>query len=121
MVAIMSTPDRKKVTIIETRLSNLRHGLRISWGELAEELQISRAMLTYIRNGDRGVSPSIEARIEELEVGVYKNATECTTIDNESSDNHFAEVKSLREQLKLSQEREKALLEIIKNLSRNGV
>lgn len=117
----MSTTDMKNVTNIETRLSNLRHCLRISWGELAEELGISRAMLTYLRSEQRNLSPAIAAKIKELESGVAKTTTEVSTNETKELCSNNTEIDSLREQLNQSLEREKALMEIIKNLTNNGV
>ena len=49
------------------RLETLRYSLGMEWGELAERLQISRAMIGFIRNGKRKASAALLLRISELE------------------------------------------------------
>ena len=64
------------------RLETLRYSLGLEWGELAERLGISRAMIGFIRNGKRKPSAALLLRISELEqkaggnpVAVANNAT----------------------------------------------
>ena len=52
---------------MEERLRNLRYSLGLEWGELAEKLEISRAMLNFVRKGDRKPSAALLLRITELE------------------------------------------------------
>ena len=49
------------------RLETLRYSLGLEWGELAERLKISRAMIGFIRNGKRKPSAALLLRISELE------------------------------------------------------
>ena len=49
------------------RLETLRYSLGLEWGELAEKLGISRAMIGFIRNGKRKPSAALLLRISELE------------------------------------------------------
>ena len=49
------------------RLETLRYSLGLEWGELAEKLQISRAMIGFIRNGQRKPSAALLLRISDLE------------------------------------------------------
>lgn len=55
---------------MEERLRNLRYGLGLEWGELAEKLEISRAMLNFVRKGERKPSAALLLRITELERAV---------------------------------------------------
>lgn len=52
---------------MEKRLETLRYSLGLEWGELAERLKISRAMIGFIRNGKRKPSAALLLRISELE------------------------------------------------------
>lgn len=58
------------------RLENLRQALTLNWGELAAKLEISRAMLDFIRTGARNPSPKILRKIElaEIEAGLKSEA-----------------------------------------------
>ena len=55
------------------RLEQLRFALGLEWGELAEKLDISRAMLGFIRRGDRKPSAKLALKIRMLEKGVCSN------------------------------------------------
>lgn len=59
---------------MEKRLETLRYSLGLEWGELAERLQISRAMIGFIRNGKRKPSAALLLRISELEQQAGGNA-----------------------------------------------
>ena len=52
---------------MEKRLETLRYSLGLEWGELAERLGISRAMIGFIRNGKRKPSAALLLRISDLE------------------------------------------------------
>ena len=52
---------------MNTRLETLRYSLGLEWGELAERLNISRAMIGFSRNGKRKPSAALLMRISELE------------------------------------------------------
>ena len=52
---------------MEERFQLLRQTLRLEWGELAEQLQISRSMLDFVRKGQRNMSFKALNRLEELE------------------------------------------------------
>jgi transcriptional regulator with XRE-family HTH domain len=52
---------------VGTRLEGLKESLTLTWGELSKRLQISRAMLDFMRTGDRHPSPKMLRRIMELE------------------------------------------------------
>lgn len=39
----------------------------LTWGELSERLQVSRAMLDFVRTGKRNPSPKLRRRIANLE------------------------------------------------------
>lgn len=52
---------------MQNRLETLRYSLGLEWGELAERLGISRAMIGFIRNGKRKPSAALLLRISELE------------------------------------------------------
>lgn len=52
---------------MDKRLETLRYSLGLEWGELAERLKISRAMIGFIRNGKRKPSAALLLRISELE------------------------------------------------------
>ena len=49
------------------RLETLRYSLGLEWGELAARLEISRAMIGFIRNGKRKPSAALLKRISDLE------------------------------------------------------
>ena len=65
------------------RLESLRFSLGLEWGELAEKLGISRAMLGFIRKGDRKPSAKLSLRITQLEQTISSNtvATNSSNID----------------------------------------
>ena len=65
------------------RLENLRFALGLEWGELADELGISRAMLGFIRKGDRKPSAKLSLKITKLEQTISSNpvAIESSGID----------------------------------------
>lgn len=65
---------------MEKRLETLRYSLGLEWGELAERLKISRAMIGFIRNGKRKPSAALLLRISELEQQACGNPV-ATTID----------------------------------------
>ncbi len=52
------------------RLEKLRYALGLEWGELAEKLGIGRAMLGFIRKGDRKPSAALMRRIADLEASI---------------------------------------------------
>ena len=52
---------------IDRRMIGLRWALGLSWGELAGRLGISRAMLGFIRKGNRAAGVKLMARLEALE------------------------------------------------------
>ena len=52
---------------MQKRLETLRYSLGLEWGQLAEQLKISRAMIGFIRNGQRKPSAALLMRISELE------------------------------------------------------
>ena len=64
------------------RLETLRYSLGLEWGELAEKLQISRAMIGFIRNGQRKPSAALLLRISDLEQQACGNPV---ATDNEVS------------------------------------
>jgi transcriptional regulator with XRE-family HTH domain len=49
------------------RLNALKERLSLNWGELAKHLNLSRAMLDFVRNGDRAPSPKTMRRLMEAE------------------------------------------------------
>ena len=49
------------------RLEKLRKALVLGWSELAERLEISRAMLDFVKTGKRNASPKLLRRIEQAE------------------------------------------------------
>ena len=59
------------------RLENLRRALTLNWGELATKLEISRAMLDFIRTGARNPSAKVLRKIEqaEIEAGIKNGMT----------------------------------------------
>lgn len=89
------------------RLEKLRFALGLEWGELAEKLAISRAMLGFIRNGIRRPSAKLMFRITELEQSVCSNsvANLTTSIDWKE--------RALQAEMKLQQLR-KAIQNFIK-------
>ncbi len=52
---------------VGTHLESLKTRLTLNWGELAERLEISRAMLDFIRSGVRRPSAKLARRIMEVE------------------------------------------------------
>ena len=64
---------------MEERLKKLRYDLGLEWGELAEKLGISRAMLGFIRNGRRKPSAGLLHRISELEAAASASVQMATT------------------------------------------
>jgi transcriptional regulator with XRE-family HTH domain len=52
---------------LDTRLAALREALRLEWGQLAERLGVSRAMLDFMRKGQRNPSFRTLERIEAAE------------------------------------------------------
>lgn len=52
---------------MEERLQRLRQSLRLEWGQLADRLGMSRAMLDFVRKGQRNLSFPALSRLEEVE------------------------------------------------------
>jgi transcriptional regulator with XRE-family HTH domain len=52
---------------VNSRLQRLREILRLEWGELADHLGMSRAMLDFVRQGQRNLSFPALRRLEEAE------------------------------------------------------
>jgi transcriptional regulator with XRE-family HTH domain len=52
---------------MDERLQRLRTTLRMEWGQLAQHLGMSRAMLDFVRKGQRNLSFPALARLEEAE------------------------------------------------------
>jgi len=52
---------------MEERLQLLRQKLRLEWGQLAERLGLSRAMLDFVRKGQRNLSFKALNRLEDAE------------------------------------------------------
>ena len=52
---------------MNSRLQRLREILRLEWGELADHLGMSRAMLDFVRKGQRNLSFPALRRLEEAE------------------------------------------------------
>jgi transcriptional regulator with XRE-family HTH domain len=52
---------------MEDRLQRLRASLKLEWGELAKRLELSRAMLDFVRKGQRNLSFKALRRLEEAE------------------------------------------------------
>jgi transcriptional regulator with XRE-family HTH domain len=52
---------------MDERLQKLRAALRMEWGQLAAHLGMSRAMLDFVRKGQRNLSFPALARLEEAE------------------------------------------------------
>ena len=63
---------------MEERLKRLRYDLGLEWGELADKLEISRAMLNFVRKGNRKPSAALLLRITELERAVATSAEMAT-------------------------------------------
>lgn len=55
---------------MNSRLQRLRELLRLEWGELADHLGMSRAMLDFVRKGQRNLSFKALSRLEEAERAV---------------------------------------------------
>ena len=53
---------------VGSRLDGLKETMTLTWGELSTRLQLSRAMLDFMRTGARNPSPKVLRRITELEV-----------------------------------------------------
>ena len=66
---------------MEERLEKLRFALGLEWGELAQKLGISRAMLGFIRKGDRRPSAKLSLRITELEQTIGSNSVATVATD----------------------------------------
>ena len=94
------------------RLEKLRFALGLEWGELAEHLKISRAMLGFIRKGERRPSAALSLRITELEATVGSNQVvdSATGIDWRE--------RAISAETKLSKLREaiKGFLKVVENL-----
>lgn len=58
---------------MDERLRKLKDNLGLEWGELAEKLCISRAMLGFIRRGDKPASSKLLRRIADLELSCRCN------------------------------------------------
>lgn len=52
---------------MKARLETLKRVLCLEWGELAESLGISRAMLDHVRTGRRSFGPKAIRRLEQAE------------------------------------------------------
>jgi transcriptional regulator with XRE-family HTH domain len=52
---------------MEKRFSALRVALRLTWGGLAQRLDLSRSMMDQVRKGQRNLSFPALARLEEAE------------------------------------------------------
>lgn len=65
---------------MDERLENLRKQLCLDWGELAQKLGISRAMLGFVRRGTRNPSAALLRRIRELEEGESSHSSNIVAI-----------------------------------------
>lgn len=52
---------------IADRLENLRHALKLNWGQLAEQIGVTTQMLGLVRRGQSSFGRNTLRRVEELE------------------------------------------------------
>jgi transcriptional regulator with XRE-family HTH domain len=73
---------------VGSRLDALRVALTVSWGELAERLDISRSMLDFMRNGLRNPSAKLMRKIAVLEqsCGVVFSGVQTPVVKESASD-----------------------------------
>ena len=94
------------------RLEKLRFALGLEWGQLADQLKISRSMLGFIRKGERRPSAALLLRISELEASTGSNPVVdiATGIDWRA--------RALSAETKLSKLREaiKGFIKVVENL-----
>ena len=67
---------------MDERLNSLRFALGCDWGQLAEKLSISRAMLGFVRRGDKPASPKLMYRIVSLETEASSQKVAISSDDN---------------------------------------
>lgn len=114
----MKTEELKKLNI---RLFSAMLELETNWDGLANYLGVTRTFITAVRNGKRNMGSEPLKKLEKLEkeTGLCFNRNNIVREElpryNSSNDNAL-----MAEQLRQAQEREKQLMEIIRNLSRNG-
>lgn len=120
----MKTNELKALNI---RLFAVMTELETNWDGLATRLGVTRTFITSARKGTRNLGTEPLRKLKELEkeTGLVLNRNFET---KEETNNYTSERENpptshdiLREQLNQSLEREKALMEIIKNLTNNGV
>ena len=83
----------------------LRVALTVSWGELAERLDISRSMLDFMRNGLRNPSAKLMRKIAELEqsCGVVFSGVQTPVVKESASEYGAATPKKVVNMLELEQ------------------
>ncbi len=84
----------------------LRNALTVSWGELAERLQISRAMLDFLRTEARNPSQKLLRRIIALEqeAGLFKPSASSMTVVESAGEYHVMAGKKAVNMLELLQD-----------------
>ena len=97
---------------MEERLGKLRFALGLEWGELAQKLGISRAMLGFIRKGNRRPSAKLSLRITELEQTIGCNPVAAATTDIKWKDRALQAEKKLLQLRKAIQ----SFIKVTKNL-----
>lgn len=72
---------------MNTRLEVLKKSMKLSWGELAETLGVSRSMVDQVRKGTRVFGPKAVRRLEELEVqaGIREALSSSTQMPEEQN------------------------------------
>lgn len=120
----MKTDELKKLNI---RLFTAMTELETNWDGLAKYLGVTRTFITSVRKGDRNLGTETLKKLKELEketgLTLKRNTEDKPEKLSRTSEekNQQASCQNLKEQLKQAQIRENNLMEIIKNLSRNGV
>ncbi len=60
--------DQKTRTVnLLQRLENLRRALGLTWAALADQMEISRIMLHYLKTGKKPLSVKLDYRLRQLE------------------------------------------------------
>ena len=106
---------------MEERLRKLKDTLGVEWGELANRLCISRAMLGFVRRGDKAASSKLLKRISDLELSCHGNQVLEPSLDCNQVATLLAEAASERAALAARLDRlEKILLDVLARLPPRG-
>jgi transcriptional regulator with XRE-family HTH domain len=83
------------------RLEALRRRLTLNWGELAAHLDISRAMLDFMRSGQRVPSPKTMRKIEaaELHAGIESSAIDAATAFDTTMEEHWNRIGEMLDEM----------------------